>query len=183
MSLRKELGIVLGVMLVGWLVLVVGLGRWQRSRPRDAVAEPDLVHYPGTESAEEQTSANLGFRRYWFHLNEEYPSQSVFYWYQNELQPDGWRLMGRGLPQWMRKRDRNRVADVFRATWVDRRGLFQIDLEMASPITVTEPEMGQPTEERQPGLEIIVTLRRTLLPGLVLPQEEAQPKRDEIEVK
>jgi hypothetical protein len=65
---------------------------------------------------------------------------------------------------------------------VEPRGLFQIDLEMMSTVVVGKSEVGEETQARKPGMEVFVTLRRTLVPGFVLPPEEA-PRRDEIEVR
>ena len=184
MNLRKELLIVLGVVLVGWMVLMAGLARWQRSRAVQRVTtEPELIHYPGTEGAEEQTSPNMSFRKYWFKLNEDYPSLSVFYFYQKQLEPKGWKLMTKGAPAWVQQQEKDKLVDVFRAVWMDPKGLFQLDLEMASTVRLAKHDLGMETQDREPGIKVYVTLRRSLLPGMLMPPEEAAPSRGEIEVR
>ena len=188
MMLRRELMIVLGVFLMGWIVLMAVVGRWQRGRAGERVtAEPQLIHYPGTESAPEQTSPSLGFRKYWFHLNQDYPSLSAFSFYEQKLEPGGWRLLGQGQPQWFRRVDKDAARDLFRATWIPPNGLFQLDLEMMSTVKLTQHEGGTETEERQPGMDVFVTLRRALFPGVVTPVPESEsgatPPRPQIQVK
>ena len=184
MKLRRELLVALGILLVGWLGLVVVLGKWQQSRAgQKAAAEPQLPRYPGTESLPEQTSPNLGFHRYWFKLNEDYPSLSAFYFYQNELEPDGWRLAGEAQPRWVRQKDKDQWRDLFRATWLDPKHLFQIDLEMMSTAKAVG-QVGQVSnlpEEREPGLQVYVTLRRTMLPAYITREGAPFPSRPGIE--
>lgn len=184
MSLRKELLLVLGIVLFGWVLLVAVLAKWQQGRAgRSVVAEPVFLHYPGTESVEEQTSPNLGFRKYWFLLKEEYPSESVSRWYQQQLESEGWRLVGARDRRWFRQRDKDRAYDTYQATWVDPRNLFQLDLEMVSTVEFVGHEGGTESEEREPGIKVYVTMRRSLIPGFVLPPTETKPPRSEIEVR
>ena len=50
MTLRRDFVILLGILVVGWTLLMAGLARWQRSRPvSPAAAEPPLDP-PGTRS-------------------------------------------------------------------------------------------------------------------------------------
>jgi hypothetical protein len=181
-KLRRELLVALAILLVGWLGLMAGLSKWQRGRAgRNAAAEAQLPHYPGTESLPEQTSPNLGLHKYWFKLNEEYPSLAVFYFYQNELEPDGWRLAGDAQPKWVRQKDKDQWRDIFRATWLDPKHLFQIDLEMMSTAKVVSHQVGTETEEREPGIEVYATLRRTMLPAFITREEAPVPSRPGIE--
>jgi hypothetical protein len=173
----------MGVLLVGWVLLMAGLTRWQRSRPHSPAAQPPLIHYPGTESAPEQTAEATGFHRYWFHLDEDYPSLSVYSFYQQQLQSEGWRPFGEGQPQWTRREDKNTSSDLFHATWISPNGLFQIDLEMVSTVKVTQEDAAR-TEHRQPGLDVFVTMQRVLLPGIATPMPEPQrTARPQIQVK
>lgn len=177
MSFRRELLIAVSIVAVGWVMLMVGLAKWQHGNASRRVAvEPEFAHYPGTEDVQEQTSPSLGLRKYWFMLHEDFPSQSVFYFYEKELGAQGWRLVGKASPQWRRQTSRERTADVFRATWLDPKGLFQLDLEMVSPITAVKHELSIVTEEREPGMRVYVTMRRALAPGLVMPPQGGPPR-------
>jgi len=176
-SQRRELLVALLAVLIGWIVLMSLVSRWQRSRAGQRVTiETPLVHYPGTESVEEQTEPNMEFRRYWFHLNEDYPSLSVFHFYRQKLEPDGWRMPGNNPPNWVRQQDKDTVRNVFHATWVNRTELFQLDLEMMSTAKVVKHEGGTQSEQRQPGLDVFVTQRRVLMPGLTYPPPESAPE-------
>lgn len=186
MKLRRDLMIVLGLLVVGWLVLMAGLAKLQRSRAAENVSvEPKLIHYPGTEGVEEQTSSNLGFHKYWFQLKEDYPSLSVFYFYQKQLQPEGWKLVGTAAPNWVQQESKDELLDIFRATWLGPKGLFQLDLEMMSTVKIVPHEVGTATEQREPGIKVYVTLRRAMFPGFPMPQQDQEPTRPpgEIEVK
>ncbi len=178
MTLRRDFVILLGILVVGWLLLMAGLARWQRSRPvSPAAAEPPLIRYPGAESAPEQTADPTGFRRYWFHLNEDYPSLSVYNFYKQQLEGERWRPLGQGQPQWVRREDRDVSRDLFRATWISANGLFQIDLEMTSTVQVTKHDDTR-VEQRQPGMDVFVTMRRALMPGITTPIPEPNPQRE-----
>lgn len=189
MTLRRELFIVLGIVIIGWVLLMSLVSKWQRTSAAGKVTiEPQLVHYPGTESAPEQEAPNLGFRKYWFHLGEDYPSLSVYTFYQRKLEPDGWKLLREGAPQWIRRYEKKEALDLFRATWISADGLFQLDLEMMSTVKLIAHEDGEPTEKRQRGIDVFVTLRRVLLPGIAAPVpgaplEKAVPAGPQIEVK
>jgi hypothetical protein len=168
---------------------MAGLTRWQRGRPGGSTApEPRLIRYPGTESAPEQTAEATGFHRYWFHLNEDYPSLSVYTFYKQQLESEGWRPVNEGQPQWNRREGKDKSGDLFRATWTSANGLFQLDLEMVSPVQMAQSE-GTRTETRQPGLDIFVTMQRTLLPpGIATPlpkpkREPGAPSGPEIQVR
>jgi len=183
-SLRRELLVALGVILVGWIVLMVALARWQRGKAGEKTwSEPELVHYPGAESAPEQTVPNLGIRRYWFHLSEDYPSQSVFGFYRKMLEAEGWRRVGENPPTWVRRQSKDEIWDGFDASWTDPKGLFQLDLQMVSQVRLARHEGSEPTERREPGIEVFVTQRRALFPGFALPPQRSAPPRREIEVR
>ena len=181
---RRELIVAIGIILVTWLVLLIAVMKWQQraahGRPE---VEPALLHYPGTESTQEQTSRNLGLRKYWFRLNEEYPSKSVFYFYQRSLEPKGWTPVAEGEPQWFRRESKEEAHDLFRATWLSPDRLFQFDLEMDSVVKVTGHEGGAVTEEREPGILVYVTQRRATMPSFLIPSPAGQPRRGEIELK
>jgi hypothetical protein len=66
---------------------------------------------------------------------------------------------------------------------MDPKGLFQLDLEMASTVRLAKHDLGTETQDREPGIKVYVTLRRSLLPGMLMPPEEAAPPRGEIEVR
>lgn len=177
MNLRRELLVVLVAVLVGWVVLISLLSKWQRGRAGDRVTnEPAFVHYPGTESVQEQTASTTGFRRYWFHLNEDYPSLSVYRFYKSKLEPDGWRAVGQSPPNWVSRPDKSATSDLLRATWIDKQGLFQLDVEMVSTVTATKQPDGTTVKARKPGIEVYVTMRRVLLPGVTFPQPETRPE-------
>jgi len=168
-----------------WLVLMVLLGKWQQGRGRRAggAAEPRLVHYPGTESIPEQTVPNLGWRKYWFTLEEDYPSKSAFYFYRNELEGQGWRLATRGEPQWYRRTGEEENQDLFRASWVSPNGLFQVDLDMVSAVKVRREGEAVTGEDREPGIRVYVTLHRVMGPALLAPVGEPRSGRPQIEVR
>jgi hypothetical protein len=147
-------------------------------RPRS----PQLIHYPGTEGIEEQTSPNIGLRKYWFKLNEDYPSKSVFYFYQNELEPKGWQRMGTAEPQWARQEVKGKAHDILRSLWVSPDRLFQLELEMMSVAAPIRSGDETVSEDREPGIRVYVTLRRTLHPGIMLQRPAAEPPRAGIEV-
>lgn len=188
MNLRRDLVVALVAMLVGWILLLTLISKWQRGRAGERVTnEPALIHYPGTEAVEEQTASTTGFRRYWFHLNEDYPSLSVYQFYKNKLEADGWKPVGQSPPVWVSRPDKNATSDLFRATWVDRKGLFQFDVEMVSTMTETKRAGGATSKDRKPGIDVYVTIRRVLLPGITFPQPETKPegtpRGPEIQVK
>ncbi|HUU53757.1 MAG TPA: hypothetical protein VMY87_02465 [Armatimonadota bacterium] len=180
---RRELVRTIAVVAVIWVVILVAVARWQgRGERAGAGRRPELMHYPGTEAVEEQHSANLGFRKYWFTLNEDYPSKSVYYFYRNELEPKGWTPLHRGEPRWVRQVAKKESRDVFQAVWGSPDNLFQIQLDMMSvvkPVREGEPLSG---EEREPGIEVFVTLQRSLHPGLIM-QPKAPTGRPGVEVE
>lgn len=180
---RKELLRVLGVILLAWVILLLALGKWQQRQAPSRAAEAELVHYPGTEGIQEQLSPNLGFRKYWFRLNEEYPSKSVFYFYQNEMGAKGWQLVSGGEPQWRRQESKDEITDLFDAMWVSPDRLFQLELEMASHVKLLRNGSDMPSEEREPGIRVYVTLRRVNMPGLMVPGPPKEPRRGEIELQ
>lgn len=173
---RKELALVLGVLVVAWAAMLLGLAKWQRSRgPRSA--EPELIHYPGTEGVEEQNSENLGLRKYWFLLNEDYPSKSVYEFYREEYREKGWRLVGAREPEWYRRPDGGKYYDLFSAMWVSPDSLFQVELQMKSEVRPIAGGGGAAGEEREPGIMVYVTQRRVLVPTLMAPQgREERPE-------
>jgi hypothetical protein len=159
---KRELLRMIALVAVVWVAILFGLSKWQRSRPASRDQGPQLVHYPGTEQVEEQTSPNIGLRKYWFQLNEEYPSKSVYYFYQRQLGPQGWKLLGAAEPRW------GRVVE----------GDERVDLQMMSvvkPVKGKDPLAG---EERQPGIQAFVTLRRAMHPGLLM-REPSKPSQGE----
>ncbi len=166
---RREFLRTVAVIAAGWVALLFLLSRWHRSsKPQPAATEPVLVHYPGYEDVEEQTSPNLGFRKYWFRLNEDYPSRSVYYFYRNLLEPEGWEALSQHEPQWVRRATEKEVRDLFQAIWVSPDRLFQIELEMMSEVKLVTEGDTVLSEEREPGIQVFVTLRRTLHPGIML---------------
>jgi len=183
---RRELLHIIGVVFVVWLVLVAGLAKWQRwQAARDteaAVVEVDLPHYPGTEDIQEQTSPTLGWRKYWFELDEGYPSKSVVYFYRNQLEQAGWRLLGPGEPEWYRRESPDEVRDLLQAVWLSPDALFQIQVDLVSVVDQVMHE-GEPVgEQRQPGMYVYVTLSRAMMPMLIRPGPERPRPRSEIEV-
>ncbi|MFB3881121.1 MAG: hypothetical protein ACE149_07650 [Armatimonadota bacterium] len=166
---RRELLGMLALVGLLWLVLLAGLARWQRGRAAPATAEPQLVHYPGTENVAEQTSANLGLRKYWFRLEEEYPSESVYRFYRDQLEPKGWRPIGAVAPQWVRRSEKDVTRDLFATGWISPDGLFHIDLQMMSVVHPAK-EGSASGEERERGIRVYVTLRRSAPPEILLDQ-------------
>jgi hypothetical protein len=179
---RRELALVLGVVVLGWVVLLLVLNKWQQSQPPQ-VSEPELTHYPGQEDAPEQTSQNIGLRKYWFTLNEAYPSQSVYQFYQDEYRKRGWERVGRGEPQWFRRTDGGRLYDIFHTMWMSPDRLFQVELQMTSEVKPIRERGEIVSEERMPGIEVYVTQRRALSPALVSPPAPEGKPPAEIEVE
>jgi len=181
---RRELLRVIALVAICWIALLLILARWQQRTPtQPASAEPQLIHYPGTEAVQEQTVPNLGFRKYWFQLNEDYPSKSVFYFYCNKLEPQGWQLIAKDQPRWRRRLVKGKAYDIFQALWLSPNRLFQLELEMVSPVKLVRRVEETVTEEREPGIRIYVTQRRVALPALMMPPAQPQPSRPEIEVE
>ncbi|MBN1459321.1 MAG: hypothetical protein JXA57_07280 [Armatimonadetes bacterium] len=180
---RREMLIIFGVLGLVWALLLAGLVKWQRGgAERKASNEPELLHYPGTESIEEQTSINLGFRKYWFVLHEDYPSESVYLWYKNELEQQGWRPAVPGQPQWRRHVSGNEAKDMFQAMWISPDNLFQYEVELLSiarPADEHNPLMG---ERRDEGIQVFVTLRRALHPGIIMQPRAPEQRGGGIEV-
>ncbi len=158
----------IALLAVVWVAVVLGISGWQRTRPPGARAEPQLIRYPGTEQAPEQTSPNLGLHKYWFQLNEDYPSKSVYYFYQSQLAPQGWKQIGTGEPKWVRVIDGGNARDLLEATWVSRDNLLTLQLQMMSSVRPAKDERAFAAEEREPGIQVFVTLQRTLHPGIML---------------
>jgi len=177
---RRELLQVVALVAVAWVAVLFFLTRWQRETiPTSDVREPELIHYPGTEGIEEQTSENLGFRKYWFTLNEDYPSKSVYYFYANQLEPEGWRPLHQAEPRWVRQTWKKDMRDLFQAVWVSPDSLFQIELEMMSVLHPIEQGKMTVGSEREPGIQVFVTLRRSLHPSIILePRHQSKPTLD-----
>jgi hypothetical protein len=178
---RRELALVLGVVAIGWVAMLLLLAKWQRGRP-SASAEPELVHYPGTEGVQEQTSENLGLRKYWFLLNEDYPSKSVHHFYQDEYKKKGWRMVSPREPQWYRRSEGGDFYDLFSAMWVSPDRLFQVELQMKSEVKAIEHGGEVVGEERAPGIRVYVTQRRVLVPTLMLEPAKGREPGSDIEV-
>jgi len=179
---RRELALVLGVVVVGWAVLLFVLSKWQRSQPPQ-VNEPELTHYPGQEDAPEQTSQTIGMRKYWFTLHEDYPSKSVYHFYHDEYRQRGWQLVGRGEPHWFRRTEGGKLYDLFPAMWLSPDRLFQVELQMKSEVKPIRERGEIVAEERTPGIEVYVTQRRALSPSLVSPSAQEGRPPAEIEVE
>jgi len=173
----------IAVVCAAWVGLVLGLSRWQHSRSATRPsAEPYFPHFPGTEGVAEQTSPNLGWRKYWFRLNEDYPSKSVLNFYQHEMDAQGWLLAGNQQPHWHRRNGDDEAYDVLEATWVAPNRLFQLDLQMLSRVTLVSQAEEVLSEDRARGIEVWVTLRRVLAPGLIVPQPVPATPRSGIEL-
>jgi len=173
---RRELIRIVGLVLVAWVVVLVGLATLQRSRSAGArPGEPSLPRYPGTEGLPEQRSEPLGMRKYWFEIEEQYPSRSVYHWYRRVLREQGWQMLGQDA-DWMRRGGSDGGHDVLHATWVSPDRLFQVDVEMLSRVRRVERGPGAVSEEREPGIQVYVTLRRVLAPHLLAaPRERSAP--------
>lgn len=180
---RRELLRVVAIVAIAWVVLLLVLTKWQRStRARQAAAEPELIHYPGTEDIEEQTSENLGFRKYWFHLDEAYPSLSVYHFYRNRLESSGWRPLTSGEPGWIRQSAKDKGYDICRAVWLSPDRLFQIEVEMKSEVDLLRRDGEVVDEDREPGIEVYITQRRSLHPAMMLQPTPREPRGGEIEL-
>ena len=180
---RRQLFLMIAVVCAAWVGLVLGLSRWQQSHsPARPSAGPEFPHFPGTESVAEQTSPNLGWRKYWFHLNEDYPSKSVLSFYQQEMDARGWLLVGNPQPRWHRRNGEEEAYDVLEATWVAPNRLFQLDLQMLSRVALVSQAGEVLSEDRARGIEVYVTLRRVLAPGLIVPQSAPAAPRSGIEL-
>ena len=169
---RREMLRAIAIATIVWVAILFVIARWQRGSSKASGSEPPLLHYPGTESVTEQTSPNLGFRKYWFTLNEDFPSKSVYLFYQRELGQKGWRRLGQREPHWMRQPAGDKARDMLGAMWVSPNNLFQLELQMVSTAKAVKQGDKIVGEERQPGIEVYVTLRRALSPGIFM-----QPKR------
>lgn len=177
---KRELLRTVALVLAAWVALLYGLARWQASRPGGRPAgsepgsEPRLIHYPGTEGVAEQTSLNIGLRKYWFRLDEDYPSKSVYYFYRNQLEPRGWRRLGEAEPKWVRRLDKGAARDLFQAVWVSPDNLFQVELQMMSVVHQVKEREPASRERREPGIQVFVTQRRALHPGIIM-QDRRHP--------
>ena len=181
---RKEILIGIGVVLLAWVLVLVALSRWQANRPAKQVSvQPQLPHYPGTEGVAEQESENLGWRKYWFTLSEPYPSTSVYQFYRQEMAAQQWRLVPEEEPKWAREETDEGARDLFHATWLAPNRLYQLDLDMMSVVNQKREEGRVVREVRQPGIRVYVTLRRVVMPGLLLPPTEPEKPKGEIEVR
>jgi hypothetical protein len=166
---RKDLVRVIAVVAVLWVATLFLLAKWQRSGgPSGGPSEPELIHYPGYEGVPEQTSPNIGWRKYWFELNETYPSKSVYHFYRHELASRGWQLLGRGDPQWIRQTDKDQHHDIFQAIWIGPDRLFQIELQMKSEVDLIKSGDQVVGEERSPTILVYVTMRRAVAPQILL---------------
>lgn len=176
---RRELMRTVFVLATAWVLIVLVLTKLQRSaKPGRPPAGPPLVHYPGYEDVEEQTAENLGLRKYWFTLNEDYPSKSVYYFYKNVLEADGWRALADGEPQWARKATDEEARDLFNAVWVSPDNLFQIEVQMLSTVRLVQQQEAVVLGEREPGIQVFVTQRRAMHPGLIFQPRAREPQRD-----
>ena len=179
---RRELALVLGIVVVAWVVLLFALNKWQRSKLPET-REPELTHYPGQESVPEQRAENIGLRKYWFVLDEDYPSQSVYQFYRSEYRQRGWQAVGRGEPQWFRRTEGGKLFDLFHAMWISPDRLFQVELELKSEVRPIREEGVIVSEERLPGIEVYVTQRRAMSPSLISPSAPEGRPRGEVEVE
>jgi hypothetical protein len=179
---RRDMLIAFAVLGLVWALLLAGLVRWQRgAAQRRPTNEPEFIHYPGTENIEEQTSANLGFRKYWFTLNEDFPSTSVYLWYKNELEQKGWKPVSAREPRWTRHVAGKEARDIFQAMWISPDNLFQLETELVSiarPADEDNPLLG---EQRDEGIQVFVTLRRALHPSIIMQPRTRQRRGAEIE--
>ena len=180
---RREFLRVLSVVVLIWVAFLFVLARWQKAAPAaGGRTEPKLVHYPGTEGVPEQTSPNLGFRKYWFTLNEEFPSKSVYYFYKSALESKGWRPLQRSDPEWVHRRMGSESRDLFQSIWMSPDRLFEVNLEMMSvsrQVDKKDPTMG---ETRDPGIQVFVTQRRSLNPSAVMqPRETEAPEPEGVQ--
>lgn len=179
---RRQLIRLVAVIGIAWIAGLMLLARWQRATGTSTeMGGPELIHYPGTEDIPEQTSPNIGFRKYWFELAEEYPSKSVFYFYQNELTSEGWQLLGDGQPRWKRYVSGDQGNDIFRALWASPDGLYQLELEMLSVAQLIKQDGEIVSEDREPGVKVYVTLRRAVIPHVLLKGRGGEPPRPGIE--
>jgi hypothetical protein len=175
---RRDLLRVVAVLAAAWVLVVLVLARWQRSaKLGPAAAEPRLVHYPGYEGVEEQTTENLSFRKYWFTLNEDYPSKSVYHFYKNLLEPEGWQPAFRGEPQWTRRIAKDEARDILHALWISPDRLFQLEVEMMSVAKLVTADGTVIAEEREPGIQVFVTQQRALHPGIIFQPRTREPGR------
>ena len=180
MQNRRELIVAILVVVVGWIALMVVLGKWQN---RQAVERgPALPHYPGTESVKEQLVPNLGWRKYWFTLDQDYPSTAVYQFYQSELAPKGWRRIGT-TPTWVRVPGKDKMSDLFQTVWVSADRVYEIDLQMVSTADVTIRGAAVTSEKRRPGMQVYVTLRRSTGPWLLQPGKQGAPPPGAIDLK
>jgi len=180
---RKELVLTVAAMVAAWVVMLLLLAAWQRrSVSARSGSEPELIHYPGTEDAAEQTSVNIGLRRYWFSLDEAYPSKSVYRFYDREYRQRGWRRSHAGEPEWYRRSESGVFYDLFHAVWVGPDRLFQVELQMKSEVKPVREGGELVTEERVPGIKVYVTQRRVIFPGAMGPPERRTRPRGEIEI-
>jgi len=179
---RRELALVVGVVVVAWVAVLLVLAKWQRSQP-PSTDEPELIHYPGREDIAEQRSQNLGMRKYWFAFEEDYPSKSVFYFYKNAYRDKGWSLTGPEEPQWYRRTEGGKAYDLFYALWLSPDRIFQLELQMKSEVTPIR-EGGQVVgEDRAPGIKVYVTQKRVMAPALILPPTQRGKPPPEIELE
>lgn len=180
MGHRRELMIAILVLAAGWVALMVVLAKLQGGR--EAEKAPTFPHYPGTESVKEQTVPGLGSRKYWFTLNQDYPSTAVYQFYRGELQPQGWRRLG-PEPTWRRKEEKEQVRDLFQTMWLSADRIYQMELQMASTVEVSRKGDKIVSEKRKPGIEVYVTLRRAMGPWLLESDGRGRPAPDAIELK
>jgi hypothetical protein len=181
---RREIFLGIGVVLLAWVLLLVALSRWQAGRPpKRGAVQPELVHYPGTEDVPEQESENLGWRKYWFTLNEPYPSTSVYQFYRREMEAQGWRLVPEREAEWVTQETDEGRRDLFHATWLAPDRLYQMDLDMMSVVKEKREGDRVVSALREEGIKVFVTLRRVMMPGLLLPPTAPEEAKGEIEVR
>ncbi len=160
-----------------WVLITIGLAAWQR---RSQPLGPPLLHYPGTESVTEQTVPTLASRKYWFQLREDYPSLSVFTFYQQALAARGWHSTWTVTPTWQRVPGEGQANDVFEAAWISPDRVYQLQLQMVSTVTVTKAGEST-TEVRQPGIKVYVTQMQSVGPWLL--EQKPKEQRPSIDVK
>lgn len=169
MTGRREIIRTVAIVCVLWVAVTVLLAQWQQ---RTQKLPPPFLHYPGYERVPEQTIPNLGSRKYWFTLRESYPSLSVFHFYDQALRARGWRPLWKTEPAWQRTSRDDTRQDGFSAMWVSRDRQYQLQLQMQSTVKVLREGERVVSETRRPGIQVWVTMQRSVGPWLLGPTEE-----------
>ncbi len=173
---KRRLVRMIALVALAWVAILLVVSRLEHIGHGEGI--PRLIHYPGTEDVQEQTATNLGMRKYWFRLNEEYPSKSVYYFYQRELEPRGWKQMGQNEPKWGRTVEGGQTRDLFETLWVSPDKLWTIELQMMSVVKPVKGGGALAGEEREQGIQTYVTLRRALHPGILFQENERPPQTE-----